>query len=543
MRTFKSRKTLIAIVAGLIAFSLSGCDLTTAKFDIIADVSFTEDPIELVLEDNKTPEIVITAKDGSPLNTQFYDFIYESDEENVVTYVDGILTPIAVGNTIISARVEAPEDYGRENTLMATAAVKVISVEDAIPLQSVSFNTTSYTVQTGKLIKLEYTKNPNNAYVKSTAFISQDINIATVTQSGMIQGIKKGATAIDLTLTSADGTQKFASVNIEVTEPDLPPPAPEPTGIKITPEGHSTIKVGGTAALSYSVLPSNAVLVDTVTWTSSDSSKASVSTNGVVTGVAEGGATITAKSGTFTSTKTFTVESNGGGGGSDEFNGYYASVPKGAKGAALRSALKSIITSGGLSKSYDWSRYEDADESETDKNAILCIYARLNYPKNDHVRSGNIGWNREHSYPQSKLSGDADKDNHHIFASDAKLNGTRSNDKFGMVSGSTYCVDSYNRKSGCKSSGSVFEPVDAAKGEVARATFYMVTFYNLTIGNNFQSEATAFDWNTNFGVSSRERIRNNIVQRNQRNRNPYIDHPEWARMAWDSSYTGPGAWE
>lgn len=51
---------------------------------------------------------------------------------------------------------------------------------------------------------------------------------------------------------------------------------------------------------------SNAV-VSAVTWSSSDDTKATVSTNGVITGVAEGTATITATSGTFTATVAVTV--------------------------------------------------------------------------------------------------------------------------------------------------------------------------------------------------------------------------------------------
>jgi len=48
-------------------------------------------------------------------------------------------------------------------------------------------------------------------------------------------------------------------------------------------------------------------VVSAVKWSSSDDTKATVSTNGVITGVAEGTATITATSGSFTATVAVTV--------------------------------------------------------------------------------------------------------------------------------------------------------------------------------------------------------------------------------------------
>ena len=217
---------------------------------------------------------------------------------------------------------------------------------------------------------------------------------------------------------------------------------------------------------------------------------------------------------------------------------YYESA-RGLKGQALTDELHDIIQN--ANTSYDWSRYEAADEYEGDSSSILAIYSRQPFKKTAHV-SGSKGWNREHVYPQSKLGGASKSDNHLIFASDNKVNGVRSNHKLGLVSNhNSPVIDSEGRATECYSSGSVFEPCDAAKGEVARATLYAYVMYDLSITGNFTSLDLCLEWNEDYPVSNREIYRNNTVYKNQKNRNPFVDHPEFATMIFDSSYNGSGA--
>ena len=85
------------------------------------------------------------------------------------------------------------------------------------------------------------------------------------------------------------------------------------TGVSVSPTT-ATIGINETVTLAETVAPSNATN-KAVTWSTSDSSVATVS-NGVVTGVAAGTATITVTTtdGGFTDTCTVTVSSGGGGG-------------------------------------------------------------------------------------------------------------------------------------------------------------------------------------------------------------------------------------
>lgn len=95
-------------------------------------------------------------------------------------------------------------------------------------------------------------------------------------------------------------------------------------------------------------------------------------------------------------------------------------------------------------------------------------------------------------------------------------------------------------------SGTVFEPVNAFKGDIARMYFYFATRYENTVagysypmfdGSSNKVFTAAFlstllAWNAQDPVSAREIARNNAIYARQNNRNPYIDHPEYVNQIW-----------
>lgn len=68
---------------------------------------------------------------------------------------------------------------------------------------------------------------------------------------------------------------------------------------------------------------------------------------------------------------------------------YYSSVTGSETPTALKTKLKGIISTN-TDESYDWSRYEAADEAEGDSSKVLLIYSRINVLKTAHV-SGSVG--------------------------------------------------------------------------------------------------------------------------------------------------------
>lgn len=215
-----------------------------------------------------------------------------------------------------------------------------------------------------------------------------------------------------------------------------------------------------------------------------------------------------------------------------DVDSYYASAI-GKKGKELKDALKTIANVSNIARSYDWSRFKIVDEDPNNTNNVFCIYNRASYGKEDTV-SGNTPyrWNREHTYPDSKISNNAAKDSQLIFADDWKTNNARSNYVFGEVthSSSTAVKDSANRVTACYLENKVFEPCDAAKGEVARASLYTYIMYDHQLSGNFKDMQLCLKWNREFPVTSWEILRNNRNYSVQKNRNPFIDHPEFADL-------------
>ena len=163
-------------------------------------------------------------------------------------------------------------------------------------------------------------------------------------------------------------------------------------------------------------------------------------------------------------------------------------------------------------------------------------------------------YNREHSWCQSWFNDQATPrtDLHHIFPTDGYVNGRRSNNPFGEVRSASWTSSNGSKLGTCKTpgySGVVFEPIDEYKGDFARALMYMsVRYYsedsgwgNSEMTNKSEIKAWAIDmllrWNELDPVSQKEIDRNNAIYNDyQHNRNPFVDHPEYARMIWDPTW-------
>ena len=110
---------------------------------------------------------------------------------------------------------------------------------------------------------------------------SSNTAVATVSTSGVVAGITAGQTTIKATAT--DGSGVAGSKTITVTQPVT----------AVTVNGPATVFTGKTVTLTAAITPTNAT-TKAVTWSSSNTAVATVSTSGVVTGVVAGKATIKA---------------------------------------------------------------------------------------------------------------------------------------------------------------------------------------------------------------------------------------------------------
>lgn len=246
--------------------------------------------------------------------------------------------------------------------------------------------------------------------------------------------------------------------------------------------------------------------------------------------------------------------------------GYYSTAT--GTGYTLKTQLYNKIK-GHTDKGYAglWTTYatSDRDNQYENDNSIIDIYSEnptgvdpykytlTTSQCGTYSTEGNC-YNREHVIPQSTFNSSAPmvSDAHHIPPTDGKVNGQRSNYPHGTVASASW-TSLNGSKLGTSSvagyTGTVFEPINEFKGDIARMYFYFATRYENTIatypfdmfnGTSNQVFTTAFlnmlkTWHANDPVSAREIARNNAIYARQGNRNPYIDHPEYVNMIWGGS--------
>ena len=165
------------------------------------------------------------------------------------------------------------------------------------------------------------------------------------------------------------------------------------------------------------------------------------------------------------------------------------------------------------------------------QNTIECVYTgRQIVGYVDRVQCQNIAdpyynFNTEHTFPQSLFSSmePMRSDMFHLFPTDESANNKRSNYPFGVVTNPTWS----NGGSKFDQNTNTFEPRDLHKGDVARAMFYFVTRYQ-----NYNSfldgqEQILRQWHKTFLPTQVERRRCNDIYTYQKNRNPFIDYPQF----------------
>lgn len=233
--------------------------------------------------------------------------------------------------------------------------------------------------------------------------------------------------------------------------------------------------------------------------------------------------------------------------------GYYDDA-QGKTGEELKAALHDIIK-GHDKLSYDdvWDALQDTDEDPNNSSNVLLLYTGWSYAKGNH--GGGISqWNREHTWAKSHggfgTSQGAGTDIHHLRPTDVTVNSKRGSLDFDE--GGTPYIDP-DGATGCNVDGDSWEPRDEVKGDVARMLFYMATRYEggsgepdleLTdyipsSGSHLGKMSILVEWHKADPVSDWERHRNNVIYNDyQHNRNPYIDHPEYANYIWGGETPG-----
>lgn len=222
---------------------------------------------------------------------------------------------------------------------------------------------------------------------------------------------------------------------------------------------------------------------------------------------------------------------------------------------------------------------------------IYDFYSQAKWPAAWDPYSGSTtgGYNREHVWCQSLSGGlwsdtsgstkGGGSDMNHVRPLEYRLNSTRNNNPYGVVSvhnsstmkyaqlgtNSTYALGGYY-------SNGVFEPIDKVKGDVARTLFYVYTHYNsYSVSDVFGGYATTdgsgsssyfstaklalntivsasseqaainllVQWSDADPVDDIETRRNNVAAKYQGNRNPFIDNQAYVNAIWGDGSVEP----
>ena len=181
-----------------------------------------------------------------------------------------------------------------------TATCKVTVKSSSVAVTSISLNKKDLYLSEGESEKLIVTFNPSDATNKEVTWESDTPSKATVDNNGNVKAVKAGTATI--TVTTKDGS-RIARCLVHVSAAVI-----NVTGVSVSPTS-VTLAEGERKELTATVKPSNATK-KSVTWTSSNTTVATVSTSGLVTAKSAGTATITVTTvdGSYTAKCTVTVK-------------------------------------------------------------------------------------------------------------------------------------------------------------------------------------------------------------------------------------------
>ncbi|MCX7876836.1 MAG: fibronectin type III domain-containing protein [Melioribacteraceae bacterium] len=375
--------------------------------------------------------------------------------------------------------------------------------------------------------------------ILGTSGNSNTIEVTTLTNQTRVQFASTSGTVYENSLTF--------NLTFTITNPGL-----------TSPTTFEVAVIGGTGNLA----DINNYSTQTVTFPAGSSSNKILAININNDGIAEGSETIIFKIQNVTggnsaivgtnSTFTLTIY--------DPIIDYYSNVNTTLNGLAFKTELHNLIKGHTpfpyTSSSTDvWDILMDAYEDPANPSNVILIYSSRSQAKTYNASTNSTdpnAWNREHVFAQSRGGFSVNNsshnpgiatDAHNLAPEDASVNSDRSNKDFD-IGGLPH-----PEAIGCFMDADSFEPRDAVKGDVARILFYMDVRYEGTNGE-LQIElrdgintpvgtigklSTLLLWHQQDPPDAFEIARNNKIYNYQKNKNPFIDHPEWVAKVYGLS--------
>ncbi len=280
--TVNSSGTVTAIAAGTATIKASALGKTDEY-----DITVSEKPATIIdaesidlqesatIELGQSKQLVATV---SPSNATSQTITWTSSDTSIASVNNGLVEAKKTGSATIVATVKNADN----SEVSSSCEVEVVKYATSLTL-----NKSSISLEQTETAYLYATVLPSDATYNTVTFSSSNENIATVDRSGKIMPVNTGTIIITATLDNGDKGKLEAKCTVAVIAETI-----FTTDLSITPTS-KTLESGQTVQIHHTVTPSNATY-QTVTWSSSNSTVASVNGSGLVTANNEGTATITA---------------------------------------------------------------------------------------------------------------------------------------------------------------------------------------------------------------------------------------------------------
>ena len=246
------------------------CKVTVNAPQTVPVTGVTLDKAELTLEKGSTGTLEAKVEPSDATNK---NVTWSRSNPEVATVDNGVVTAVSAGEAIITVTTE-------DGAKTATCKVTV-NAPQTVPVTGVTLDKAELTLEKGSTGTLTATVAPQNATNNTVTWSSSNPEFVTVA-NGTVTAVSAGTATI--TVTTADGNHK-ATCTVTVI-----PKTVQVSGIQV--QGSASVYVGGSTKLTATVTPTNATN-QKVTWSSNNESVATVGTDGTVTAVSAGTATIT----------------------------------------------------------------------------------------------------------------------------------------------------------------------------------------------------------------------------------------------------------
>ena len=227
---------------------------------------------DITIKEGQTASIALTIE---PTGASTKNVTYISSNENVAKVSNGTVTGVSAGKATITIKTR----NGHEETFEVTV------IESNLTKITLNPTTLNFVVGDTASKKVSATLEPADAMNRKITWTSTDTKVATVNDKGEVTAVGKGT--CEIKATSEKNANVFGSCSVTVSEVEVESISLDKQTLKVGPGKTSE-------ALVVTFTPTNATN-KTITWSSNPTSIATVS-NGKVTGVKEGTATITATS-------------------------------------------------------------------------------------------------------------------------------------------------------------------------------------------------------------------------------------------------------